>query len=179
MFSRFSSMTLAALTLIGVAGFTTLATASDRVFFQSLEGLWSGPGEIVAGKYKGTKFVCNLQGDPESGSSTGITMDGSCRVGVFSQKMSAVISKRGNSYTGRFMDGAKGEGLDVVSGNVRKDSVVVGINRKKLNGAMIARLTNPQTMNVSISVKVGDTMVPVIGMTLTRKSDRVITGSLR
>lgn len=179
MFARISSMTFAALALLGVAGLTTLATASDRVFFQSLEGQWNGPGEIVAGKYKGTKFVCNLQGDPEAGSNAGITMDGSCRVGVFSQKMSAVISQRGNSYTGRFMDGAKGEGLDVVSGNVRKDSVVVGINRKKLNGAMIARLTDPKTMNVSISVKVGDTMVPVIGMTLTRKHDSVITGSIR
>lgn len=179
MIARISSMLLATPALLGAISIISPAAASDQHFFQSLEGQWNGPGEIVAGKYKGTKFVCNFQGDTPSGSQAGITMDGACRVGVFSQKMSAVINQKGNSYTGRFLDGAKGEGLDVVSGNVRNNSVVIGINRKKLDGAMVARLTDPQTMNVSISVKVGETLVPVIGMTLSRKLDTVVTGSLR
>ncbi len=89
-------------------------------------------------------------------------MDGFCRVGVFKQPMTATIKRGGKSYTGSFLDGSEGKGLDVISGNVGKDKVVVGINRKKLNGAMIARLNDERTMNITISVKVEETMVPVI-----------------
>lgn len=182
MFARLPSVpfaALAAFALAGSLGLAAPAAANDQAFFESAAGQWKGPGEIVAGKYKGTKFVCDLAGEPVPGAKVGITLDGSCRVGVFSQKMSATITKKGRTYTGRFLDGADGEGLDVVSGQVRKDHVVVGINRKALDGAMIARLIDPETMNVSISVKVGETMVPVIGMTLTRKLDRVATGAIR
>ena len=155
------------------------ATAGDQQFFESVAGEWKGPGEIVAGKYKGTKFVCNLTGDAADTREAGITLDGTCRVGIFSQKMSAVIARKGGTYTGRFLDGAAGEGLDVVSGRVSDDRVVVGINRKKLDGAMIAQLNDPTTMNVTISVKVGEQMVPVIGMTLKRDLDQIATGSIR
>ena len=30
------------------------AAPRDKAFFQSVAGTWKGPGEIVAGKYKGT-----------------------------------------------------------------------------------------------------------------------------
>lgn len=92
--------------------------------------------------------------------------------------MSATIVRKGNSYTGKFLDGAEGKGLDVVSGSVAKDKVVVGINRKKLNGAMIARLQGEETMNITISVKVEDTMVPVIGVSLNRQMDDIAVGSI-
>ncbi len=55
----------------------------------------SGPGEIVAGKYKGTKFNCDLTGEPLGEKETGIKLGGTCRVGVFKQPMSAVIAKKG------------------------------------------------------------------------------------
>ena len=82
--------------------------------------------------------------------------------------MSAFINGSDRSYSGRFLDGAKGEGLDITSAKVHGDKIVVGINRKKLNGAMVAHLQAPDTMNVTISVKVSDRLVPVIGMTLQR-----------
>ena len=106
-------------------------------------------------------------------------MDGSCRVGVFTQPMKARILKRGETYTGSFLDGAAGKGLDIVSGVVDSERVVLGINRQQLDGAMVARLIDPQTMNVTISVKVGDGMVPVIGMTMTRNLDSLAVGSVR
>ena len=177
MSARFSFVPLAALALSAAAAVAP-AEASDRQFFDSIAGQWQGPGEIVAGKYKGTKFSCNLAGDSMTSKNEGITLDGNCRVGVFSQKMSATITRKGKTYTGKFLDGAAGEGLDVVSGRVGADNVVVGINRKALDGAMIARLTNPETMNITISVKVGETMVPVIGMTLKRDLDQIATGSV-
>ncbi len=170
-----------AATLAMSTGFApeTAAAPRDKAFFDNVSGSWKGPGEIVAGKYKGTKFTCNLTGEPARGKEAGIKLDGTCRVGVFSQPMSAVISQAGNTYKGKFLDGAEGKGLDVVSGTVNGDKVVIGINRSKLNGAMIARLDNDNAMNVTISVKVEDKMVPVIGLTLNRQMDAIAVGSIK
>lgn len=143
------------------------ATKSDAKFFGQLNGKWKGPGEIVAGKYKGTKFVCDLDGSTPQGS-VGMVLDGNCRVGVFSQKMTATITQGGRSYKGQFLDGAAGEGLDVVAGNVSADRVVLSLKRKQLDGAMLARLADDNQMNVTISVRVAEELVPVIGMRLTR-----------
>lgn len=183
MFSRPSliSRGVAALAFTALAGLATpvLSDSNDKAFFQQVSGQWQGPGEIVAGKYKGTKFTCDLSGNVIEGVNTGVKLDGFCRVGVFKQPMSAVITQMGSSYRGKFLDGADGKGLDIVSGNVGKDKVVVGITRKKLNGAMIARLSDPRTLNVTISVKVEDTMVPVIGVALNRQVDDMAVGSIR
>ncbi|MBZ9788915.1 hypothetical protein K9B32_02060 [Rhizobium sp. 3T7] len=171
---------LAAVALSPVADMAPSATAAtrDKAFFESVAGTWRGPGEIVAGKYKGTKFTCNLVGEPVGGGGAGIKLDGSCRVGVFKQPMTALITQSGNSYKGKFLDGADGKGLDVVSGAVTQDTVVVGLNRSKLNGAMIARVRDDKTMNVTVSVKVESQMIPVIGLTLTRQVDEITVGSV-
>ncbi len=179
MSSTFRVLAFALAAIAALAAATAPVRASDKTFFESVSGEWKGPGEIVAGKYKGTKFVCNLIGDPSTAKAAGLTLDGHCRVGVFNQKMSAVIIQQGKSYTGRFLDGAAGEGLDIVSGQVRSDRVVMGINRNKLNGAMVAKLNDPETLNITVSVKVGDTLVPVIGMTLKRGPNQVATGAIR
>ncbi|ACI55253.1 hypothetical protein GGI64_000247 [Rhizobium leguminosarum] len=172
---------LAAAALSPVADVAPAATAAtrDKAFFDSVAGSWKGPGEIVAGKYKGTKFTCNLIGEPTGDSGAGIKLDGTCRVGVFKQPMTAVISQSGSTYKGKFLDGAAGKGLDVVSGAVSEDTVVVGINRAKLNGAMIARVRDDKTMNVTVSVKVESQMIPVIGLTLTRQVDEMAVGSIQ
>jgi hypothetical protein len=153
------------------------AAERDAAFFQSVQGQWTGPGEVVAGKYKGTKFVCNFTGTATDGPA-GLTLDGGCRVGVFTQKMTASIKKNGNGYTGMFNDGAAGKGLDVVSGNVVNNrKVVFGLNRKALNGSMQARLPDDNSMIVTVSVRVEDQMIPVIGMSLKRVDD-VAVGSV-
>jgi uncharacterized protein (DUF2147 family) len=184
MFSRPSLIVrgVAAIALAATAaGAATPAFAGtrDKAFFEKVAGQWKGPGEIVAGKYKGTKFTCDLTGEPTAGAAAGIKLDGFCRVGVFKQPMSATITQKGSSYSGKFLDGADGKGLDIVSGNVASDKVVVGINRKKLNGAMIARLQDEETMNITISVKVEETLVPVIGVSLNRQMDSIAVGSIK
>ncbi len=179
MFSKFRIMTLCLAAAAMSSASPSQARDNDTVFFESVAGDWKGPGEIVAGKYKGTKFVCNLSGDPVEGKAAGISLDGHCRVGVFNQKMSALITRKGATYTGRFLDGSAGDGLDIVSGKVTRDRAIMGINRKTLDGAMIARLHDEETMNVTISVKVGKDMVPVIGMTLKRGARKVASGILR
>lgn len=155
--------------LATAAAFVVPAASADgdQQFFQSVEGVWTGPGEIVAGKYKGTKFICKLSGSTPSGK-VGMTLDGSCRVGVFSQKMSASVVRAGRGYRGKFLDGAGGEGLDITSGDVNGQKVVLAISRNQLNGAMTARMPSPNTMNVSVAVKVDSKMVRVIAMDLKR-----------
>lgn len=168
---------LAATAMIG----TTVSAQSserDRKFFKSVEGQWVGPGEIVAGKYKGTKFTCTFTGSTPDGK-LGMTLDGGCRVGMFTQKMSATVERKGRAgYQGKFMDGAAGSGLDIVSGNVVEgQKVVFGINRNQLKGVMQARIPNEDTMVVTVSVSVEKQMVPVIGMNL-KRVDGAAVGSI-
>jgi hypothetical protein len=147
----------------------------DRQFFQSIEGTWAGAGEIVAGKYKGTKFNCTFAGTTPV-KKLGMSLDGGCRVGVFMQKMTASVVQGGSAgYKGKFMDGAAGSGLDIVSGNVVNDrKVVFAIHRNELRGIMQARFPDDNTMNVTISVRVEEAMVPVIGMSLKRVDDTAV-----
>ncbi len=160
--------------MIGVISVALPAVAKDRdaVFFEKVEGQWNGPGEIVAGKYKGTKFNCTFTGSTPNGQ-VGMSLDGSCRVGVFAQKMSASVKRRGRGYRGTFLDGATGKGLDITSGNISGSRVVFSLNRKKLKGAMLARLPNENTMNVTVSVRVNKKLVPVVGMKLRRQGTRL------
>jgi hypothetical protein len=44
---------------------------------------------------------------------------------------------------------------------------------------MIARIRDDKTMNVTVSVKVEDRMIPVIGLTLTRQLDEITVGSVQ
>lgn len=172
---------VAVLTVGAVAAVAPQAEAAsrDKAFFQSVSGVWRGPGEIVAGKYKGTKFSCNITGSPSPDGDVGMKLDGTCRVGVFQQPMSAVITQSGSGYSGKFLDGAQGKGLDIISGSVNGDKVVMGINRAQLNGAMVASLRGDNKMNITISVKVEDQMVPVIGLSLDRDMDAIAVGSIK
>lgn len=159
---------IAAAVILTVVGSSGAALAgSDAEFFQQVEGRWVGPGEIVAGKYKGTRFNCDLIGSTNGGG-TGIDLDGTCRVGVFTQEMKASIQKGGKSYRGTFLDGAKGKGLDITSGNVEGNRVVFAMVREQLKGAMQAKVSQDDQMIVTISVDVAKKMVPVIGMSLKR-----------
>lgn len=160
-----------------LAAGTAHAGANDRAFFDGLSGRWEGPGKIVAGKYRGTRFSCSLNGT-SSAKNPGMTLDGRCRVGLFSQRVSARVERKGRSYKGSFLDGAKGKGLDVVSGNVSGNRMTVGMTRDQLKGAMVARKDRDGTLDVTVSVRIGDELVPVIGMDLTRV-DGTAVGSVR
>ena len=145
---------------------TTVAQASERSYFRNVQGDWAGSGKIVAGKYKDTRFTCRFKGTRPG--RLGMKIAGTCRVGLFTQRLSAVITKSGSSYRGTFLDGAKGKGMDIVSGKLRGDKLVVGIRRKQLNGTMVANLKSENKLHISINVHASDRLVPVIGLTLNR-----------
>ena len=109
---------LAASAAIDRHGTRPCADERDKQFFQSIEGAWAGAGEIVAGKYKGTKFNCSFAGTTPA-KKLGMTLDGGCRVGVFMQKMSASVVQSGRPATRALSWTApQGSGLDIISGNV-------------------------------------------------------------
>lgn len=143
-----------------------VAHAGESSYFRNVQGSWAGSGKIVAGKYKNTRFTCRFEGTRPG--RVGMKIAGTCRVGLFSQRMSAVITKSGSSYRGTFLDGAKGKGMDIVSGRLRGDKLVVGIKRKQLNGTMVANLKSRDKLHISINVRANSRLVPVIGLTLNR-----------
>ncbi len=163
----FPITTLLSLSMLATAG-SNISFAGEQQFFNGIDGKWHGPGEIVAGKYKGTKFTCTLNGATAQ-NTIGMDVNGTCRIGVFTQPMSAKIYKSQGQYTGRFLDGEKGEGMDVTGGRFTTSRLVVGIKRKKLDATMVARLDGSNKLNVTVSVKVQGQLVPVIGMQLSRK----------
>lgn len=156
------------------------AQASEKQFYSDIEGRWSGPGSIVAGKFKGTKFTCTFDGlTPEK--LTGMSIDGNCRVGLFSQIMNASFTRSSKGYSGKFLDGEAGEGMDIIGGRYSRSKLVVDIKRKDLIGVMVASLNEKDKLNVTISVKVRNRLVPVIGMTLKRRGpaiNRTVTSSV-
>ena len=170
---------LAAVCLFAISSSPVFAgpPKDDVAFFRSVQGNWAGAGEIVAGKYKGTKFNCKLNGAESRGNEV-MTIAGMCRVGIFSQKMEAKIHWAKAGYRGTFLDGAAGKGLDVVGGNVGGGRAIFTLERKQLNGAMLARMKSKNSMTITISVLVGDDMVPVIGLGLNR-TDGISTSSIR
>jgi len=157
---------LAVATVCACAASMGQAGASEYRYFKTVEGQWSGAGRIVAGPYKNTRFTCNLSG--ETPGKAGMKLKGKCRVGLFSQPIEATVRKRGGSYRGAFLDGAKGKGLDIVSGRLRGKRLVLGIKRKKLRGTMVANLKGKNSLNITISVRVNGGLTPFIGLTLRR-----------
>jgi len=171
----------AGVVVLAVSGTAASAgSVSEAAFYSDVAGTWSGPGEIVAGKYKGTKFNCLFSGTPAGGRS-GLDIDGSCRVGVFSQPMNASLKRSGGRYSGKFLDGEAGNGMDIVGGRYSHSKLVVDIKRKSLRGIMVARHTDDDKLNITISVRVQDRLIPVIGMLLDRRPgfDQLTTSSVQ
>jgi hypothetical protein len=107
-----------------------------------------------------------------------MAIDGSCRVGVFTQPMNASVTRTGRGFTGKFLDGEAGEGMDVVGGRYSASKLVVDVRRKDLNGVMVARLSGEDKLNITVSVRVDKQLIPVIGMSLDRVDEATATGSL-
>lgn len=144
------------------------ASERDRRFFEGVEGEWAGPGEVIAGSERGTRFHCTLTG-ASAQEKIGMSLDGRCRVGMFSQRVNATVEHNGRQgYRGTILDGAAGDGLDVVSGSVGDRRVTFELNRERLTGAMLASFPDDDTMHVTVSVRVEDQWVPFIGLNLKR-----------
>src|SRR5687768_3863818 len=113
--SRLVSLFVAAALLGGTAA--APATADDAAEFMArFSGDWLGTGELLIGPETGLQFHCELAGDP---SRTQLTfgMTGRCWMGKLSAPVHARLryNAETNRFYGQFMDGADGNGLDIVA----------------------------------------------------------------
>lgn len=164
---------LISFTLIGLPCSYGVAQDKERVFFENVQGQWVGSGQVVAGKYKGTNFTCTFSGvqEPEK---LGMALDGACRVGIFSQDIKAHVVKIEKQYQGTFNNGAQKNGMDIISGQIGDNNMVFGLVKDNINGTMLAHLTDKNTMTITLSIKVSDDMVPVIGVQLKRNNKNIL-----
>jgi hypothetical protein len=64
-----------------------------------------------------------------------------------------------------------------VAGNVSGRTVVFALNRNSLKGTMAAKVPDRNTMMITISVRVEDDLVPVIGVKL-KRADAIAVGAV-
>jgi hypothetical protein len=101
---------------------------------------------------------------------------------MFNQPMNASVTRSARGFFGKFLDGEKGDGMDIVGGRYSGSKLVVDVKRKDLNGVMIARLNGDNKLNITVSVRVEKQLIPVIGVSLDRvgtASDATVTGSVQ
>jgi len=103
-----------------------------------------------------------------------MSLDGSCRVGLFSQAMKAKIVQRGEGvFLGHFNEGAKAQGMDITAARIGADHMQFDLNRQNLQGSMLARLEAQDKMSIALSVKVMGEFVRVVGVHLKRDDRRL------
>ncbi len=157
-------------------------------FMERFSGEWRGTGKLLIGPEIGTKFHCALNGDP---SRTQLTfgMKGKCWMGRLSASVFARLRYNGdnNRFYGDFMDGAEGEGVDIVAER-KGNGFSMWLSRGQLQGELVANPAGKEKMTITISLidHKGDRKIPVVAMGFARKGadglppyDPVVTGALK
>lgn len=165
----------AALAAIAVA---LPARADNAVTFMArFSGPWVGTGKLLLGSDNGLEFACELKGEPGTTRLT-FGMTGRCWMGSLSAPVSARLryNAETDQYYGQFLDGAEGDGLDLVGSRAGE-----GFSLKLVRGATQGRLT-AETLpgdQMRITIYYRDMRrnqeLPVVAMAFTRKD--LITGS--
>ncbi len=162
-------LTLVALA-VGIGVVSAQANDSETDFLAQFKGTWSGTGRVLAGPDKGIDFKCALNGKP-SRTGVKISMDGKCSIGRLSARMGASIkySSGVQKYIGRFMGGAKGNGMDIY-GDRRGNTLKLRLSRGTTQGSMDLLLQKRDLMRVIISVTDSERnrTIPVIAMDLNK-----------
>lgn len=141
-----------------------------KKYFKSIEGTWEGNGEVIAGKYKDTKFKCTLNG--KTPKKIGMDIEGNCKIGIFNQKITAKITRHHDHYRGTFLGGAEKYGLDVVSGKLSNDIFIAALVRENINGSIIVNATHKNKMGIYIAVEVNERFYPIIELELDKQKKR-------
>ena len=156
----------------------TLATAQNadaqdinmNEYFESIQGKWAGKGEVIAGKYKNTKFICNINGKtPET---IGMDIDGDCRIGFISQKISAFVEKNHNLYRGEFLGGAEGNGLDIIGGVLKDEKFTAYLVRDNLGGTIEINGQKKDNMKIDIAIEYQEQLYPIIVLNMVRENKK-------
>jgi hypothetical protein len=147
-------------------------------FMQRFSGAWIGSGQVLFGAEPRPEFACELKGDPDVGRLT-FGMTGQCRMGGLSAAIYAQLRYNAdtNRYYGQFMDGAAGDGADIVGARAG-EAISLKLMRGSLQGRLAAETVGNDQMKVVIYYRDPNTQseTPVATMGFTRRE--LITGSI-
>ncbi len=171
---RVLPLLLAAALCVGMA--PDPAEADDAADFMArFSGEWLGTGQLLVGSETGLTFHCELDGDP---SRTQLTfgMTGRCWMGSLSAPVHARLRYNAdtNRFYGRFMDGAEGDGLDIVAERAG-EGFSMQLARGSAQGRLTAEAVNGDQLRIVIFYRdrARNRELPVVAMGFTRKDSGV------
>jgi hypothetical protein len=169
--SRVSALAVSAVFAAAGAMFSPSYATDAAQFMTRFSGEWRGTGRVLVGPDHGTKFHCALAGDP-SRSETSFTMNGKCWIGQLSALVRARVryNAETNRFYGAFLDGAAGNGVDIV-GERSGEGLVMSLSRGMAQGRLTAEPVGNNQMKVMISLvdRANDREIPVVAMGLAKE----------
>jgi hypothetical protein len=172
---RTAAFALAAALLASAA--VPAAAEDGATFMQRFSGSWIGTGQLLFGPEPRAEFACELKGDPNANT---FGMSGQCRMGGFSAPITARIRYNNDThqYYGQFMDGAQGNGADIV-GTQAGEGFSMKLVRPDMQGRLTAETVGQDQMKVVIYYRDvrANLETPVVAMGFTRKD--IVTGSIQ
>lgn len=148
------------------------ARADDAAEFMTrFSGQWLGSGEFLIGSESGLQFHCELNGDPSRTLRT-FGMTGRCWMGRLSAPVHAQLryNAETNQFYGQFLDGADGQGLDIVGARAG-EGFSMQLVRGPAQGRLTAEAVNSDQMRIMIYYRnrSRNRELPVVAMGFTRK----------
>lgn len=170
--SRVLSLALSAALAVAAAA---LPARADELMTQ-FSGEWEGTGLLLFGPQYGTKFNCELKGNP-SDSQLNFNLTGRCWLGALSAPVRARLRYNADTrqYYGEFMDGADGQGADIVGARAG-EAISLRLMRGRLQGRLTAETVTDDQLKVMMFYRdmENNRELPVVAMGFARKG----TGSL-
>jgi hypothetical protein len=165
------ALPFAILAALSIALPSSARAADPTAFMSKFSGEWLGTGQLLIGAENGLQFHCELNGDP---SRTRLTfgMTGRCWMGKLSAPVHAQLRfyAEGDRFYGEFMDGADGDGVDVVGERVG-DGFAMQLSRGMVQGRLTADAVNADQLKVMLYYhsRAHNQDIPVVAMGFTRK----------
>ncbi len=146
--------------------------ADAALFMNKFSGEWRGTGKVLLGPDSGLKFHCRLDGDPSKSRMT-FGMNGRCWMGRLAAPVFARLryNRDTNRFYGAFMDGAEGQGVDIV-GERLGDGFRMKLSRGTAQGRLMAEPVGDDELKVIISLydKRNKREIPIVAMGFAKKS---------
>ena len=139
---------------------------------ERFSGEWLGTGQLLIGPQTGLKFHCELSGDPRGTKVMSFKMKGRCWMGAMSAPVFAELryNEETDRFYGEFMDGAKGDGVDIVADEA-PDGISMRLSRGSVRGNLTAETVNHAQMRAVLSLVDSGSKreFPVVAMGFARK----------
>ncbi len=175
---------------VALAFVSTVPVVHAEELIARFSGDWIGTGQLLFGPQYGQEFHCELNGKP-SASQMRFDMRGRCWSGLLSAPVTAQLRYNAETrqYYGAFMDGAEGQGADIV-GARDGEAISLKLMRGALQGRLVAETVNADQMKVMMFYRdvPNDRELPVVAMGFARKgaTDKLpdylpdfVTGSIK